>query len=73
LKDYGLRFVLLDQVHAGCFQEDLKGVACFDRQDSKLSKYSWFPSLIDDVFLTCVLAITRRYLKGTNISVSEIF
>lgn len=26
------------QVHAGCFQEDLKGVARFDRQDSKLSK-----------------------------------
>jgi hypothetical protein len=26
------------QVHAGCFQEDLQGVARFDRQDSKLSK-----------------------------------
>jgi hypothetical protein len=26
------------QVHAGCFQEDLKGMARFDRQDSKLSR-----------------------------------
>jgi hypothetical protein len=25
------------------------------------------------LLMTCVLAITRRYLKGTNISVSEIF
>jgi hypothetical protein len=32
-------FALLDQVHAGWFQEDLKGVAGFDRRETRASKY----------------------------------